>query len=247
MQLQFAAYFVAIVAGLLSLWPPIYKWRRTAFWILAGALTVNLICAIQDRWDSELQNEQTRDTAWVREQMITAEAKVEQKRLRKEIANLEFTLGEIYTATAGKKLDENKIQMVLGYAYGLNYLGSTNEPGNESRIILPSKPIRVRYSDSQFETFWFGLANLNTGIPLHNPLVHLVFPKGLEVKPVGCWKAMYVNQHYFCYAGTITNSRGIMNGALGIQFPHKGKYTFRAEIDGAGIRPIVRMINLDVS
>ncbi|MDE3119884.1 MAG: hypothetical protein KGL03_12825, partial [Nitrospirota bacterium] len=66
-------------------------------------------------------------------------------------------------------------------------------------------------------------------------------------KAAGCWKAMYINQHYFCYAGTITNSRGIMDGSLSIQFPHKGRYTFRAEIGGAGIRPIARMINLEVS
>ncbi|MBI4341828.1 MAG: hypothetical protein HY599_00500 [Candidatus Omnitrophica bacterium] len=138
------------------------------------------------------------------------------------------------------RIEREGIALTLRYAYEFDqYLGATNEYGNEDRIIDPGQPIRKRFDPDKGVGFVFGVANGNPGIPFEDVWLQVVLvDEGLEVVSADGWQTQRVNKRYSHYFSRINNTPLNVSGALVVKFPHSGTFLLQCSIEGRGVEPI---------
>ncbi|MFM8552179.1 MAG: hypothetical protein ACKOCD_07700 [Nitrospiraceae bacterium] len=136
------------------------------------------------------------------------------------------------------RLSEEKIKLFLAYAYAFdNYLGATNAPGNEERILDPSHPLRTKYRPNQEVIFSFGVANQNAGLPLQKAILHVQFQDdGLEVTKDGKWEVRYPSKvYYFRYEEDLIATLAVNLPFLHVKFPRPDTYKIVYTINGRNL------------
>jgi hypothetical protein len=140
------------------------------------------------------------------------------------------------------KIDARKIYLGERYAYEFdNYLGATNEYGNESRIIDPERPLHKKYDPGQAVKFVPRVVNGNTGIPFEDVSLQVVLPDGVEVVSADSWIVQRVNKRYSYFFPRMNNTP-LNTGAIAVKFPHPGPYELLCTIDGRGIDVLKKSI-----
>lgn len=137
-------------------------------------------------------------------------------------------------------LDSDKISLILRYAHGFdNYLGATDDFGNEDRKIDPKIPLRKKYEPNVSIGFTLGIFNENEGIPFESMLLEVVFPdEAFGVEYGEGWQPQRVNKRYTYYFPLINNTPLNTCSQIRVKFPGPGEYTISCVIDGRDIRKI---------
>ncbi|UCD55522.1 MAG: hypothetical protein JSV93_01615 [Candidatus Omnitrophota bacterium] len=132
------------------------------------------------------------------------------------------------------KLDPNKIKLSERYAYSFdNYLGSTGEPWNNSRVIEQNAILRRRYNPAEKVRLTPGIINHNEGIPLEEATIELIFGQGIVVEDCKRWTVQEVNGRYSWEFRKSINNRGRnSDDSIFIRFPRPDRYLITAVIDG---------------
>lgn len=138
------------------------------------------------------------------------------------------------TIPTTEKPDIGNIKIAERYAYEFDYYqDSSNEAGNNSRIIEDNAILRQKYNADNNVRITLGIANFNKGIPIEDAGLQVLFDKGVVVHDHYRWVVQEVNSRYsFSFEQNINNTP-LNADSIFVHFINPGKHSIRVLIDGA--------------
>lgn len=140
---------------------------------------------------------------------------------------------------ASAKPSGDRLVLYSQYAYEWrNYLGATNQPGNEPREIKSDVPLRKSFGDGE-HLLALGIGNLNQQPILVSFILET--PQDVEVLPPngwphGCWERTFGWTYRCEFREKIDTKTGLhANRQLPLRFPRPGDYAFEYTLKPYGI------------
>jgi hypothetical protein len=131
------------------------------------------------------------------------------------------------------RIEMDKIKLFERYAYGFdNYLDSTNEPRNMSRIIEQGAVLRRRYNPNEGVRLTLGIENGNGGIPLEQARLQVLFEDRATIQSYGRWEEQEVNSRYSSKFHEKINNTPLNADSVFVRFRRPGRQHIKALIDG---------------
>jgi hypothetical protein len=149
-------------------------------------------------------------------------------------------------------LDVGKIKVFLGRAHWLDfpYLGANQD--SQDKILDPVSPIKVLVNKEN--PFVFGIANLNSGIPVEDARLQIFFKRSdnLQVRPgldgqpeERLWRVHETNVQYWYPFKAVHDEWLHSWNALYVTFPRAGKYSLTFEITGKAFPKITTVATVE--
>lgn len=147
---------------------------------------------------------------------------------------------------SGPKIDKNKIQVGLQYAYAWgNYKDSKNTSNPEDWWRVVDEPIVRKYSQEKMRLL-LGVQNANGRISIKNIWLHVAFVTGnLSIETDKLWVPLSINKHYYVILGNINPNAAIApDGNLFVKFPGPGTYKISCTINGDTFGNVTRSFEI---